>query len=84
MKITTKADLNALQQRGEEFLYPTGLRIMVGMATCCMAKGAHKVMAVLAEEIKKRGAKASLVPVGCTGLCHQEPTVEIAQGGSPV
>ena len=83
MKIKTKADLERLQQEGERLLHPSEPRIMVGMATCCIARGADKVMSALEEEVKKKGIKASVVPVGCMGLCHREPTIEIDQPGKP-
>ena len=83
MKIGTKADLEAVKERGEDLLYPSHPRIMVGMATCCIARGADKVISALEEEVKKKGIKASVVPVGCIGLCQREPTVEVVQRGKP-
>jgi len=82
-KISTKADLEAVKEKGTDLLYPPGLRVMVGMATCCIAKGAEKVMKAIEEEIKKKGIKASVVPVGCMGPCHKEPTVSVVQPGKP-
>ena len=82
MKIQTRADLEKLKQKGEDLLY-SDLRIMVGMATCCLAKGSDQVMSALEEEIKKKGMKATVVPVGCIGLCHKEPTIEVIQPGKP-
>jgi len=83
MKIKTKTDLERLQQEGERLLHPSEPRIMVGMATCCLARGAGRVLNALKEEVKKKGFKMSVIPVGCIGLCHREPTIEIVQPGKP-
>ena len=83
MKISTKADLEAVREKGGDLLYPPYQRIMVGMATCCIARGADKVMSTLEAEVKKKGITASVVPVGCMGLCQSEPTVEVIQRGKP-
>ena len=83
MKISTKTDLEAVREKGEDLLYPPYTRIMVGMATCCIARGADKVMSALEAEVKKKGITASVVPVGCMGLCHKEPTIEVVQPGKP-
>jgi NADH:ubiquinone oxidoreductase subunit F (NADH-binding)/(2Fe-2S) ferredoxin len=83
MKVSGKKDLQILKEKGLASLFPDKTRIMVGMATCCISKGADKVMTGIKEEAKKRGFKANVVPVGCTGLCYKEPTVEVIQPGKP-
>lgn len=56
-----------------------GLRILVSMGTCGLAAGAQAVYDTFRKEIEERNLNASteLVSVGCMGLCHSEPTVEI-------
>jgi NADH:ubiquinone oxidoreductase subunit F (NADH-binding)/(2Fe-2S) ferredoxin len=83
MKVTGRKDLEKLKDKGTASLFPDRVRIMVGMATCCIVKGADKVMSAIAEEVKRQGVRASVVPVGCTGLCYKEPTVEVIQPGKP-
>jgi NADH:ubiquinone oxidoreductase subunit F (NADH-binding)/(2Fe-2S) ferredoxin len=83
MKVSGKKDLQKLQKDGMASLFPDRIRIMVGMATCCLAKGSAEVMTALKDEIKKQGLKAEVVPVGCIGLCCQEPTIEVVQPGKP-
>jgi hypothetical protein len=53
MKVSGKKDLQKLQKEGMATLFPDRTRIMVGMATCCLAKGSAEVMSAL-NEIKNR------------------------------
>jgi hypothetical protein len=62
MKISTKTDLEAVREKGEDLLYPPYTRIMVGMATCCVARGADKVMSTLEAEVKKRVSQRAWCP----------------------
>ena len=58
--------------------------IRIGVGSCCIAGGSMKVLEAL--EIAARDAKASVSirPVGCVGMCHQTPLVEIqAPGRAP-
>ena len=85
MRISTAADLERLKQEGHKQLHPDTVRIMVGTATCCLARGAGKVMVIKAIQREAAAQKfaCTIVPVGCIGLCHQEPTVEVIQPGKP-
>jgi len=83
MRITTNADLEKLKTAGQKQLRPETTRIMVGTATCCRAKGADQVLKALEREAGARKFACTIVPVGCIGLCHQEPTIEVIQPGRP-
>jgi len=57
---------------------PTGLtEIRIGMGSCCVAGGSQAVRQGLEDEVRKLGATAVIKPVGCVGMCHQTPLVEI-------
>lgn len=59
----------------------SGMRVLVGMATCGISAGARPVMNKFVEEIAKRGLdKVTVTPVGCIGECAIEPIVEILEG----
>ena len=58
-------------------------RILVGTATCGRAAGAHGVLETIHEELKKQGIEASVMEVGCIGLCYAEPMVDIIKPGKP-
>ena len=56
----------------------SGLRIIVGMATCGIAAGARPVMTAFLSELKKRNVNnVSVTMTGCIGVCRLEPMVEI-------
>ena len=81
MKIQKAEDLALAKKQGNATLFPGKARINVGMATCCVAKGADLVLNALAYGLKSRGIDAELAPVGCAGLCHMEPVVEVQLPG---
>lgn len=56
--------------------------IYVGMATCEIAAGSRKVMAIFKDAIESgKLKKAFLSPKGCAGRCNVEPTIEIVEKG---
>lgn len=59
----------------------TGTVITVGMGTCGIAAGARETLAALEHELSQREISATLLTVGCIGICAQEPLVEIRQAG---
>ena len=65
---------------------PEGLtEIRIGVGSCCVAGGSQAVRQELEDEIRKLGAVAVIKPVGCVGMCHQTPLVEIVSPkGEPV
>lgn len=59
--------------------------IRIGVGSCCVAGGSQAVRQELEDEVRKLGAAAVIKPVGCVGMCHQTPLVEIVPpGGEPV
>ncbi len=55
-----------------------GKRILVSLGTCGIAAGTKPINESLKEEAQKRSAEnLSIVEVGCMGLCHSEPTIEV-------
>ncbi len=60
----------------------TGIRIVVGMATCGIAAGARPVLAAFTDEVAKRGlTHVSVGQTGCIGICQYEPVVEVYEPG---
>ncbi len=55
--------------------------IRVGLGSCCMVKGSDEVFASLQQAIAELGAPVSLKRVGCVGMCHQTPLVEVVVPG---
>ncbi|MCK5795063.1 MAG: NADH-quinone oxidoreductase subunit NuoF [Anaerolineales bacterium] len=59
------------------------LTIILGMGTCGIAAGANQVADAVRSELKKHKLDAEIVNVGCIGMCHNEPLLDIQQPGQP-
>lgn len=60
------------------------IHIVVGMGTCGIAAGAKETLNALVDAVTARNLGNVLVrQTGCMGLCHSEPTVEVAVPGMP-
>ena len=53
--------------------------ILVSMGTCGIAAGTTPVLDALKKEVAEAGLGDSIriVQVGCMGLCHSEPSIEV-------
>ena len=56
--------------------------IRVGLGSCCVAQGSGKVHEALGAALAETGARATVKRVGCVGMCHQTPLVEIVPKSS--
>jgi len=83
MKIRTKTDLEKIKERGIEILYPKGIKISVGMATCGISTGAQKVYETIQNEVEKSRLPIIINQTGCIGFCQREPVVDILEPGKP-
>lgn len=55
------------------------------MATCSIASGAKPVLNFFNKEMPGQPLEFIIKSTGCSGLCHSEPTVEVAlPGQSPI
>ena len=78
-------DFLELERRGlvaERFDLPEGGfnglgEIRIGMGSCCIAGGSSDVRMALERTVKQMKAPAAVKTVGCVGMCHQTPLVEI-------
>ena len=58
--------------------------VRIGLGSCCVAQGSGEVYEAVREAIAASGARAAVKPVGCVGMCHQTPLLELAPaGGGP-
>ena len=60
-----------------------GPEIRIGLGSCCLAQGAEGVHDAFVDELAASGASGSIKQVGCTGLCHQAPLIELNVPGEP-
>lgn len=62
---------------------PAGaVEVHVGLGSCCMAKGSDQIYHALRESARRNGAHINIKRVGCVGMCHRTPLVEVT-GGAP-
>ncbi|MEF8798409.1 MAG: NADH-quinone oxidoreductase subunit NuoF [Candidatus Bipolaricaulota bacterium] len=53
------------------------VEIRVGYASCGIAAGAKEVYEKLEGEVRSRNLPVKLKKVGCVGMCHNEPLLEV-------
>ena len=53
-------------------------KIILGMGTCGMAAGAKALLEKVESHIREKKIDAEIVRVGCIGMCHEEPLLDIA------
>ena len=58
-------------------------QIRIGLGSCCMAKGSDDIFHVLREAVERSGAPVAVKRVGCVGMCHRTPMIEIVRPGQP-
>ena len=54
-----------------------GAEIHVGLGSCCMAKGSDRLFHALRESAAAGGANVAVKRVGCVGMCHRTPMIEV-------
>ena len=62
----------------------SAVEIRIGLGSCGVASGGEPVRAALVHEARLAGASGVVKAVGCNGMCHREPLVEVvhADGGA--
>ena len=75
--------LRAQLQKDINVRTETSTTITVGMGTCGISAGAREVMRAVLAELDGRDIDAHVTTVGCIGMCHKEPLVDIQQGDEP-
>ncbi len=57
------------------------VELRVGLNSCCIASGSMQVCEALEKAAAETGADVVVKPVGCTGMCHRVPMVEVVVPG---
>ena len=57
--------------------------IRIGLGSCCIARGSGGVRAALEQAVAETGSPAVVKRVGCVGMCHQTPLVEVIPPDGP-
>jgi NADH:ubiquinone oxidoreductase subunit F (NADH-binding)/(2Fe-2S) ferredoxin/NAD-dependent dihydropyrimidine dehydrogenase PreA subunit len=77
-------ELQAIKEKMQDKVFAkSGIRVVVGMATCGIAAGARPVLAALVDGVAKAGIgeRVSVKQTGCIGICQYEPVVEVHEPG---
>jgi NADH:ubiquinone oxidoreductase subunit F (NADH-binding)/(2Fe-2S) ferredoxin len=51
--------------------------IRIGLGSCCVASGSGEIRQEVEKVVGSSGLKVKLKHVGCVGMCHQVPLVEV-------
>ncbi len=51
--------------------------IRVGLGSCCIASGSNEIKEAVEESVMRDGINVNIKQVGCVGMCHQVPLVEV-------
>jgi NADH-quinone oxidoreductase subunit F len=73
---------NLLSTEGEAVrLANSQATINIGLGSCCMAKGSDQLLHALRSGVEEAGANVAVKRVGCVGMCHRTPIIEVAVPG---
>lgn len=57
--------------------------IRIGLGSCCMASGSEDIRHSVEDTVARDALNVNIKHVGCVGMCHQVPLVEIIPEGKP-
>ena len=79
LRDTKKTDLRKREAEGKD------IQVIVGMGTCGIAAGAKETLDAFIKALDEKNLVDGVLvrQTGCMGLCHSEPTVEVAVPGMP-
>lgn len=60
-----------------------GATIHIGLGSCCMAKGSDRLFHALQQSASQSGVSVAVKRVGCVGMCHRTPLIEVTTPGQP-
>ncbi|MCF7817063.1 MAG: NAD(P)H-dependent oxidoreductase subunit E [Kiritimatiellales bacterium] len=59
--------------------------VRIGLGSCCVAGGSAKIRDALEDSLAALKCKVDIKPVGCVGMCHRTPLLEVViPGEEPV
>ena len=57
--------------------------IRLGLGSCCVASGSDEVRQAVEQKLSFDALNVSIKQVGCVGMCHQVPLMEVVPEGKP-
>jgi len=55
--------------------------IRIGLGSCCVASGSNEVKQAVEQKLQKDAINVKIKDVGCVGMCHQVPMIEVLPEG---
>ena len=55
--------------------------VRIGLGSCCVAGGSAKIRDALEESLESLKCRVDVKPVGCVGMCHRTPLLEVVIPG---
>jgi len=62
---------------GRKDVPPAAGEIRVGLGSCCVASGSERVQQALERSFAETGVQPRVKRVGCVGMCHRTPLLEV-------
>jgi len=57
--------------------------IRLGLGSCCVASGSEEVRQAVEAKVERDNLNVDIKQVGCVGMCHQVPLLEVVPEGKP-
>lgn len=73
---TREARQQKIKRHGATQLKSRG-EVRLGLGSCCVARGSGKLRDALEQTLSETGIELQVKRVGCVGMCHQTPLLEI-------
>jgi NADH-quinone oxidoreductase subunit F len=83
MTIKTKAQLDKMAKAGKKAMDGERPQLIFGLGTCGIASGGRALLDFAEKHLAKKGADVQIISVGCIGMCHAEPLVDVKLPGRP-
>lgn len=65
-------------------MMPGTVEIRIGLGSCGVASGAEPVRDILLQAADRAHAPSVVKTVGCNGMCHREPLVQVVEAGGRI
>ncbi len=57
--------------------------VRIGLGSCCIASGSEEIRQAVEETVAKDALNIHIKHVGCVGMCHQVPLIEVVEPEKP-
>ncbi len=79
----TQGEKGAGKKTGRSFSKEIQGEIRIGLGSCCVASGSGEIRNAVSNTIERNHLNVKLKHVGCVGMCHQVPLVEVVPYNKP-